>query len=182
MKKIALFIVGLAFSSSLLSQNSNGNLHIVNNHLDGLDLYYTLYTVDINSCDSYKSNPPAASIAQGNEVVCVKYSDMKTNTIFFPYPNTIDAWTNVTNNMPYDPQNENDTQVMNTVWDRIDIELNDASNYSTTSPLTGSVGFVSSCISSNASVVTGSGTLNGNNYDFKAEAFTMGGDYWVIVK
>ncbi|WP_312078207.1 hypothetical protein [Chryseobacterium sp.] len=22
----------------------------------------------------------------------------------------------------------------------------------------------------------------GNNYDFKAEAFTMGGDYWVIVK
>lgn len=63
---------------------------------------------------------------------------------------------------------EYDTQVMDTVRDRIDIKLNDASNYSVTSLLTGSVGFVSSCISSNASVVTGFGILNGNNYDFKA--------------
>ncbi|MFP3591380.1 hypothetical protein [Chryseobacterium sp. SIMBA_038] len=182
MKKIALFILGLAFGSSLFAQNSTGNLHIVNYHSYGLDLYYTLNTVDINNCDSYKSNAPAAHIAQGNEVVCVKYSDMMTNTPHFPYPNTIDGWTNVTNNSIYTPVNEYDVQVMDTVWDRIDFELNDSSNYSATSPLTGSVGFVSSCISNNASVVTGSGTLNGNNYDFKGEAFTMGGDYWVFVK
>lgn len=92
------------------------------------------------------------------------------------------AWTNVSNNSPYNPLDENDAQVQNTVWDRVDFELNDSNNYNASSPLTGSVGFVSSCISTNASVINGSGTLNGNNYDFVAHAFTMGGDYWVIVK
>lgn len=100
----------------------------------------------------------------------------------FPYANTIVAWTNVSNNSPYNPLDENDAQVQNTVWDRVDFELNDSNNYNASSPLTGSVGFVSSCISTNASVINGSGTLNGNNYDFVAHAFTMGGDYWVIVK
>lgn len=180
MKKIAFFILGLAFSSSFSAQNSNGNLHIVNNHL--LDLYYTINTVDIvNNCTSYKSVAPATSIAQGNDVICVKYEDMENTSWLFPYPNTISGWTDPANPIPYQIPISS-ALTSDTVWDRIDFELNDASNYSSSSPLTSSVGFVSSCISSNASVVTGSGTLNGNNYDFKAEAFTMGGDYWVIVK
>lgn len=183
MKKIAFFILGLAFSSSFSAQNYNGNLHIVNNHSYGLDLYYRLYTVDINNCDSYKSEVAASYIAQGGYVVCVKYADMMTfSPSLFPYQNTIASWENVTNNSIYIPVNEYDPQVMETTWDRVDFELNDAINYNTSSPLTGTVGFASSCTSSNASVVVGSGTLNGNNYDYKAEAFTMGGDYWVVIK
>lgn len=173
MKKILTLITGLAMGSAAFAQNGSGNLHIYNDIMNhNLDLYFTIFTIVPTSC--------SASV-QALDLVYLPPGELATYTTFaastsaagHPYP--IDTWS--PNVLAYPPIIANAQR-----WNYIKFSLSDPTNPGQITPtLGGSVGFYQSCTGIPDSI-GGTGSLNGINYNFHADAFTFGGDLWINVQ
>ncbi|WP_155845834.1 hypothetical protein [Chryseobacterium gregarium] len=173
MKKILTIILGLSLGTSVFAQNGSGNLHIYNditNHK--LDLYFTIFTIVPSTCSGGAQALDLVYLPP-NELASYSTFNNSTSAAGHPYP--IDTWSP---NMIGLPPIVSNAQR----WTYIKFELEDPTNPGQIVPtLGGSVGFYQSCSGIPANI-GGSGSLNGINYNFHADAFTLGGDLWINVQ
>lgn len=184
MKKILTIIVGLNLWSSALAQNNpvtGGECVIIfnDNSYHDLDLHFTLFTTNPTTCTpNYQALGPSLPLPPGVTAVYKTYM-ISTTASGHPYP--IDSWwNNSTVTLPSQiPQNiANDQR-----WSYMKFELRDPNNPGLMNPtLGGSVGFYQNCTGSGIpDYISGTSTLNGINYAFKAKAFTFGEQLWINV-
>lgn len=183
MKKIVTIILGLSLSSSTFAQinpiTGDGIVHIIN-HDDyhSLDLYFTLFTLDVNNCQGYQAMGPQKPLGPGVITKYGKYTDSDTAS-GHPYP--IDGWYNGSYLLPNQiPQNIAENQR----WNYMKFELRELNNPGQFIPgMGGSVGIYHPCTASGIpDGLIGNGTTSsGTPYNFTAKAYTMGGNLWIDV-
>lgn len=173
MKKIFTIILGLALGSSAFAQNGSGNFHIYNDVINHkLDLYYTIFTLVPSTCSADVQALDLVHLPPDGLANYTTYAN-STSAAGHPYP--IDHWS--PDVLSYPPIIANAQR-----WSYIKFFLSDPLNPGQITPtLGGSVGFYNSCTGVPASI-SGTGSLNGVNYSFNADAFTFGGDLWINVQ
>lgn len=181
MKKILFIIMGLSLGSSALAQNNPAggeNIIIFNdNSYHDLDLRFTLFTTNPNTCTpNYQALGPNIPLPPGVTTAYKTYTSSDTAS-GHPYP--IDTWWN---NSTVLLPSQIPTNIANDQrWSYMKFELKDPNNPGLMNPtLGGSVGFTPNCTGI-PDYISGTSTLNGVNYAFKAQAFTFGGELWINV-
>ncbi|MCS3869032.1 hypothetical protein J3D55_001948 [Chryseobacterium ginsenosidimutans] len=183
MKKILTIIIGLSLGTFSFAQNNpvtgEENVHIINfdyNH--SLDLHYTLFTMDPNTCyPDFQALGPSIPLPPGGETKYATYTSSDTSS-GHPYP--IDSWYNGSYLLPNQiPQSIADNQR----WTYMKFQLREPNNPSQSIPgMGGSIGIHQPCTGI-PDVLTGSGTTAGGTpYDFAAKAYMIGGDLWIFVQ
>lgn len=180
MKKIFTLLLAM-FAFYGFSQNGSGNLHVFNDNTNhSLDLYFTLFTIVPSTCSSsIQGEPYAPPLVAGGIADYTTFAQphhLATPTPVYPF----DLWWTggtspvLASSIPAFVQAASR-------WHYMKFELKDPTNPGTIPSLGGSVGFYPACGGIPASI-NGSGTLNGTNYSFSANAFTFGGDLWIHVQ
>ncbi|SFN02181.1 hypothetical protein SAMN05421594_0421 [Chryseobacterium oleae] len=180
MKKIFTILLGLSIGSAAFAQNGSGTLHVFNDDsYHSLNLHYTLFTVNLSQCgDGYQALGPSIPLPPG---VITDYTTFLKSSSFAssPHPYPIDSYWHNSTVVPA-------TSISPAVadaqrWSYMKFELRDPNNPGLMNPtLGGSVGFYPTCTGI-PNYISGTSTLNGINYAFKAEAVTFGGDLWINV-
>lgn len=180
MKKIFTIILGLSIGSSAFAQNNPTtgleNLHIFNDNTNhSLELSYTLFTIVPTTCSAdMQGLGPNKPLPPGD---LADYTTFMASTTAASHPYPIDNWFNGS----YFPPSSIPVPVAKASrWSYMKFLLKDSNNPGNIPLLGGSVGFYQNCTSIPATI-SNSGTLNGINYSFTADAFIFGGDKWINV-
>ncbi|KQT33840.1 hypothetical protein ASG22_17215 [Chryseobacterium sp. Leaf405] len=170
MKKIFTLILGLGLSSAAFAQTAR--IHIFNDIVNHkLDLHFTMFTIAPSTCSA---GAQAMDLVYLPPNEWAHYSTFATSTSAAGHPYPIDHWSPDLLSAP--PFITNAQR-----WDYIKFSLSDPLNPGQIVPtLGGSVGDASCTgIPSN---IGGTGSLNGVNYNFHADAYSFGGDSWINVQ
>lgn len=181
MKKIFTLLLGLSIGSAAFAQDGSGSLHVFNDDsYHSLNLHYTLFTINPTICgDGYQALGPSIPLPPGVKTTYVTF--LKSSSFASsPHPYPIDSYWY--NNTVVPATSISDAVASKQRWAYMKFELKDPNNPGMMSPtLGGSVGFYQNCSSGIPNFISGTSTLNGVNYAFKAEAVTFGGDLWINV-
>ena len=182
MKKILTLILGLSIGSSFFAQNGDGNLHVFNdNTFHQMDLYYTVFTIIPTTCSGgLQSAGPSVLLPTGTLASYATFKESTSNppAPYTPHPYPLDNWSGAGALL----NGNTISTIMATAqkWSYIKFQLRDPNNPGNIPLMSGSVGFYQNCTGT-PSNMSDSGTLNGINYSFTAEAFMLAGDKWINI-